>query len=306
MKHIFVIMHIIALLFSFTSIFFTFMIYSKKRSSAVKNYAFLLIGLTLTLAEQTAASYLRVNAIGQTYLEVILTMISSTGCSLIIFYLPSFMYSFFEKEMPALVRSIFWVLACIPLVTIVLYYTLPWPFIILTVSNLALLISVIYTVTIGIKYLKTLSDKRRRILKVFLTVMCLFIPYLFLDIKIESLPGIGRHFPYGILSLPLFYIILNSISLYIGVKEWTKSSIIEEKLQDAPTANTDEMLHQFNITPREREVISLLIKGYSYTQMADELVISLSTTKSHVYNIYQKTGVKNKVELINLLNGKQP
>ena len=39
----------------------------------------------------------------------------------------------------------------------------------------------------------------------------------------------------------------------------------------------------------------------SYKEIAAALFISLPTAKTHVMNIYQKTGVNSKVELINLI-----
>lgn len=61
-------------------------------------------------------------------------------------------------------------------------------------------------------------------------------------------------------------------------------------------------LTEYNITPREKEVILLLVKGLSYKAIADKLFISLPTVKTHATNIYQKLDVGNKMELVNLLN----
>ena len=63
-------------------------------------------------------------------------------------------------------------------------------------------------------------------------------------------------------------------------------------------------LREYQITKREREVIRLLVSGVSYKGIADKLYISLPTVKTHTSNIYQKLQVKNKVELIHLLNDK--
>lgn len=57
----------------------------------------------------------------------------------------------------------------------------------------------------------------------------------------------------------------------------------------------------YSITPREKEVISCLRRGLSHNQTAEELFISSKTVETHIYSIYRKCGVKNKVELINIL-----
>ncbi len=58
---------------------------------------------------------------------------------------------------------------------------------------------------------------------------------------------------------------------------------------------------QYNLTEREKEVLGLINKGYSNQEIADGLVISLSTVKKHIYNLFEKTKVSNRSQLIMLL-----
>jgi NarL family two-component system response regulator LiaR len=52
----------------------------------------------------------------------------------------------------------------------------------------------------------------------------------------------------------------------------------------------------FDLTEREREVLALLVEGLSNTQIADKLVVSPSTIKSHVSHILAKLGVASRTE----------
>jgi DNA-binding NarL/FixJ family response regulator len=52
------------------------------------------------------------------------------------------------------------------------------------------------------------------------------------------------------------------------------------------------------LTPREIEVLKLLIKGYSVKYIAAELFISYDTCKSHLKNIYTKLHVNCGKEAI--------
>ena len=45
------------------------------------------------------------------------------------------------------------------------------------------------------------------------------------------------------------------------------------------------------LTKRELEVLELMAKGYSNTQICDELVISLATVLTHIRRLYQKLEV---------------
>ena len=65
-------------------------------------------------------------------------------------------------------------------------------------------------------------------------------------------------------------------------------------------AATDRFLMKHHISDREREVVFLLLKGKSNKEIEDMLFISLGTVKNHIYNIFKKLKVKNRVQLITL------
>lgn len=58
------------------------------------------------------------------------------------------------------------------------------------------------------------------------------------------------------------------------------------------------------LSPREREILEHLAKGLLYKEISAELGISQETVRKHVYNIYEKLHVSNRVEAINKLYGR--
>jgi DNA-binding CsgD family transcriptional regulator len=54
------------------------------------------------------------------------------------------------------------------------------------------------------------------------------------------------------------------------------------------------------LTKREIEVLALLLDGWRNQDIAERLGLSPNTVKNHVYNLYQKTGAANRVELAGL------
>ncbi len=52
------------------------------------------------------------------------------------------------------------------------------------------------------------------------------------------------------------------------------------------------------LTPREREVLDLLIQGLSNPEICRKLVISEATAKTHVAKILQKLGVRDRVQAV--------
>jgi DNA-binding NarL/FixJ family response regulator len=63
-------------------------------------------------------------------------------------------------------------------------------------------------------------------------------------------------------------------------------------LADAPPTQPSEPL-----TAREEEVLARVASGRTNAEIADELFISLSTTKTHLASLMSKLGARNRVEL---------
>jgi NarL family two-component system response regulator LiaR len=55
-----------------------------------------------------------------------------------------------------------------------------------------------------------------------------------------------------------------------------------------------------DLTEREREVLALIVKGETNPQIAEQLIISQSTVKTHVSNILSKLGVSTRTEAASL------
>ncbi len=52
------------------------------------------------------------------------------------------------------------------------------------------------------------------------------------------------------------------------------------------------------LTFREKEIVSLVEKGYSYKQIAEQLFVTTFTINYHLKNIYKKLGIHSKSELL--------
>lgn len=66
-------------------------------------------------------------------------------------------------------------------------------------------------------------------------------------------------------------------------------------IQKTATESEDSAI----LSPREKEILLLLSKGYSYKMIANELFLSLDTIRSHIKKIYQKLHVHSVTEAVN-------
>jgi DNA-binding NarL/FixJ family response regulator len=64
----------------------------------------------------------------------------------------------------------------------------------------------------------------------------------------------------------------------------------------ADSAKTD--VPDYNLSNREKEVLSCLVKGMSYKMIADSCHISYETVRSHMKNIYEKLHVASMTEAV--------
>jgi len=115
-----------------------------------------------------------------------------------------------------------------------------------------------------------------------------------------------------------FLIVNNAIDIYIGLVAvfftvlgiWVATQLVKPKVQtvivekevfvaqpEEFTINETE-LKKLNLSSREYEVLQLLAKGYSNTDIAESLFLSLSTIKTHVSNLYLKIDVKSRTQAI--------
>ncbi len=109
-----------------------------------------------------------------------------------------------------------------------------------------------------------------------------------------------------------FLIVDNAIDIYVAlvalfftalgiwvarqlIKPKVETVIVEKEVPEKFEINETE-LQRLNLSSREYEVLKLLAKGYSNTEISEQLFLSVSTIKTHVSNLLAKMDVKNRTQ----------
>jgi len=62
----------------------------------------------------------------------------------------------------------------------------------------------------------------------------------------------------------------------------------------------NELPVEDELTPREREVLALMVKGLTNPEIAGRLIVSRATAKEHVSNVLAKLGAANRAEAVDI------
>ena len=117
----------------------------------------------------------------------------------------------------------------------------------------------------------------------------IFVPGLVLDIYLLKTINYS-------LIIPVFYLCYSIVFVQYVIKKYNSDLLSGRSAEDQN--ELDNYFNEAGISAREKEIITLIMKGYSNQKISDLLFISLSTVKTHIRNIFQKLNVKSRFEII--------
>ncbi len=91
--------------------------------------------------------------------------------------------------------------------------------------------------------------------------------------------------------------------LYTGGAPMSPS--IARKVIHAFQSEPSSAMEDYKLTTREKEILYSLVDGLSYKKIAEKYVVSISTIRTHICNIYHKLHVNSKSQAVaKILQGK--
>lgn len=98
----------------------------------------------------------------------------------------------------------------------------------------------------------------------------------------------------------LAYSIVILVFLFISIsRKLSEEKEIMDKDEEKNGSAVD--LSIYHITEREEEIIELICEGNTNKEIAQKLSLSVNTVSNHITNIFDKTGVRSRIDLLNLV-----
>lgn len=295
------------------AIFFTFRLYKRYRIPFVNSYFFYLVFLyifgTYSLAGSGILEFLLIRmevdpeVIHSSRLYAIFLGIPFIGLSKFMF-LRSTREFFNKKQSPLFIILYFTVV----LAAFVLYgiYMVKYNYSASgTTLNMLALQRWVFCGFMGIVYLWAFlsilfwSRKQAPIAKKFIRTFgaCYLV---FMVLSVAPLP-IEQLFPFSRNLFIMVFLSLHLIPIFFMNLYLDKTREMDDDSKSDFETRFSEFAEKHEISKRECEVVRLICQGYSNQEISDALFISLQTVKDHTHRIFVKTGVRNRVQLTNMI-----
>lgn len=152
-----------------------------------------------------------------------------------------------------------------------------------------LFFAIIYSSFLKLQKLKKMDAESKQINMRTSIMTLIFVPGLVLDIYLLKTINYS-------LIIPVFYLCYSIVFVQYVIKKYNSDLLSGRSAEDQN--ELDNYFNEAGISAREKEIITLIMKGYSNQKISDLLFISLSTVKTHIRNIFQKLNVKSRFEII--------
>lgn len=138
------------------------------------------------------------------------------------------------------------------------------------------------------KNLKSIENKQSRDVCLAINIVSLaLIPLCFFSLFFAAVKDFS--YPVYVLAFSIIMLVYYYSRITIDVEEKKRSTLSLESLAS------------YKITEREFSVIQLICDGLTNKEIAGELSISVNTVNNHVANIFDKMGVRSRIDLLKLL-----
>lgn len=312
MDTISIVLYIFSLLFGIGTIFIAYKLSKIYRVGYLSHYLHFIICFNILAFLKLILTYIAPRLVGKPFsetieiLHILLLFLIVPLVPMCIYFFIRFMFAFFEKALSKIFTrgyALFWIIMCmgfavgIKLKSERMNTTLMQ--LIFLVYFLAVACFLILILFQALFFIKNSADRyKKNAFLIFGSIYIFCIASYVLIFLFFSSPYSGTSVEY----LSLFALHIPPI-LYL--RYFLNNYYLMHPITQRSLPNWETFSAKFGISAREVEIIRLLIAGKSNKDIEEELFISIKTVKNHIFNIYKKTGVKNRIQLINFVQNFQ-
>jgi two-component system, NarL family, response regulator NreC len=92
--------------------------------------------------------------------------------------------------------------------------------------------------------------------------------------------------------------LISAIQVLLRGDMYIDPSMLRSLFHEPQTDSTQPNLATEALTPREMEILKLIVEGYTNRQISEQLSISIRTVEGHRANISDKLGLHSRLELV--------
>ncbi len=155
-------------------------------------------------------------------------------------------------------------------------------------------IAIFYDVAVMLCNYQKIENQRVKIVALCLSIVSFAMCPMMIAANIwENVTAISI----PVLALAYFIVFLVFLFMAINTDDGEK---VEDTVEKKEPLSLEDVA-KYGITSRELEVIKLIKQGLTNKEIASYLSISVNTVNNHIANIFAKTEVRSRIDLLNLL-----
>ncbi|MBB6481879.1 LuxR C-terminal-related transcriptional regulator [Spirochaeta isovalerica] len=271
-------------------------VYMQFRTRIVRFMLLFILSLFLISTGFWSSALIRIPGLSRESVEPFLLLLQSAGSTINIIVLPYFMAALINLSLPPSAWKLVWLWNSLFIAGIVISYLLPGFTRFLPLMGAMLVITIVFWLIVAGLRRRTIRDRLlKKSILFFIIASAAFVPLLVLDMMITSIPIQSLSFLDNF-SLPVYLMTINAGSFLFAGSFLNRDPLADE------SGVTDRFRQTYNISERETELVNKLLEGLSNREIADQLCISVKTVENHLYNIYRKTDVSARGQLIHMLH----
>ena len=219
---------------------------------------------------------------------IVIQSLLAANVSFLIVFVPYFTTWIIAQPWRNPYRVVFSALAVLYMALSVLHIVFNSIWVLQTSMMMVFVATLFFCVGVIIKHLKTIVQHDVRVVSKSIVILSfVMIPLLIISFIFPQ----WRYITYPIYFMSFSIILL--VFLFIYFKRMP-----HEVQHELTYANVEK----YHITEREFSVILLIKEGLTNKEIAANLDISVNTVNNHVANIFAKTKVRSRIDLLNILN----